>query len=124
LENGRASVCSITSDRAIVIEDWVYDDPAYIFDLGDGRSLYLRGPEYRPKDDDAPWPARQFEIVRTSPDGLWVGVFTGREPLSQVRRVPMAEMPESYWYSCEPKTEAVLPGRPDEILRWLGHLAA
>lgn len=124
LEDGQASVCSVTSDRAIIIEEYEDEGSAYIYDLGDGTSFFLRGQEYFPEDDDAPWPARQFEIVRTGLDGRLVGIFTSREPMSQVRTVPMAEMPESFLFSDEPKTETILPGQPEEILRRLGHHTA
>jgi hypothetical protein len=124
LEDGKASVSSVTSDRAVVIEEFEDEGSAYIFDLGDGTSLYLRGQEYYPEDDDAPWPARQFEIVRAGLDGRLVGIFTGREPVPHVRTVPMAEMPKSFLFSDEPKTETILPGQPDEILERLGHHAA
>jgi hypothetical protein len=124
LADGQASVCSVTSECAIVIEEFEDEGSAYLFDLGDGTSLYLRGQEYFPEDDDAPWPARQFEIVRTSLDGRLVGIFTGREAVPQVRTVSLAEMPESFLFSAEPKTETILPGQPDEILKRFGYHAA
>ena len=46
LEDGDASVCSVRSDRAVVIEEYEDDGSAYIYDLGHGTSLYLRGQEY------------------------------------------------------------------------------
>jgi hypothetical protein len=79
LEDGQAFVWRVTSHRAVVIEEYEDEGSAYIFDLGDGTSLYLRGQEYYPEHDDAPWPAQQFEIVRTALDGRLVGIFTGRE---------------------------------------------
>src|SRR5262245_44751321 len=88
LEDGRATVCSVMSDRAVVIEEFEGEGSAYIYDLGDDTSLYLRGQEYYPEDEDAPWPARQFDIVRTRLHGRLVGIFAGREPLVQVRTVP------------------------------------
>ena len=123
LNNGQASVGSVTSDCAIVIEEYEDEGSAYIYDLGDGTSLYLRGQEYYPEAKDVPWPARQFDIVRTSFDGRLVGIFTGNEPVAVIRTVPVAEMPEGFWSADEPKTETILPGRPDEILKRLGHRA-
>jgi hypothetical protein len=35
----------------------------------------------------------------------------------------MAEMPESFLFSEEPKTETILPGQPEDILKRLGHHA-
>jgi len=121
LEKGEAYVCQVKSESAVVIQQFEDEGSAYIFDLGDGTSLYLRGQWYFPDDDDAPWPARDFEIVRTAPKGILVGVFPGLEPVPKIREVSMAEMPESFWWSERPETETILTGSPDEILVSLGH---
>jgi hypothetical protein len=121
LEDGLALVCRVSTDCAIVIEQYEDEGSAFIYDLGDGTSFYLRGQEYYPEDNGAPWPARQFEIVRTRLDRRLVGIFTGNEAVPQVRTVSMAEMPHGFSFSDDPKTETILPGQPDEILKRLGH---
>jgi hypothetical protein len=120
LDDGRASVLIITSDRVVVIEEYEDEGLAYIYDLGDGTSLFLRGEDYFPEEEDAPWPARQFEIVRSSLNGKSVGIFAGREAPAQIRKIAMAKMPQSFCLADEPKTETILQGEPDEILRKLG----
>jgi hypothetical protein len=123
LEHGGASVCSVTSNRVLVIEESEDEGSAYIYDLGDGTSLYLRGQDYQPEDGRAPWPARRFEIVRTGTDNRLVGIFGSDEALKPFQVIPMAEMPESFWFADEPQTETVLEGRPEDIVRRLGHAA-
>ena len=121
LKDGQASVCRVVSESVIVIEEFEDEGSAYVYDLGDGTSFYLRGQEYYPEDERAPWPAREFEIVRTKQGGRLVAIFPGREPVPEVRMIPMTEMPESFALANEPKTETVLPGRPDEVVKRLGH---
>jgi hypothetical protein len=127
LEQGGASVCRVTSGRVMVIEGNEDEEAAYIYDLGDGTSFILRGEDYCPETADgadAPWPAGRFEIVRSAANDLLVGVFAGGERLEPAQTVSMKEMPESFWSGEEPKTETVLPGRPEEVLKRLGYKPA
>ncbi len=116
LADGQADVSLVTSDRVIVIED---DEgfATYLFDLGDGTTLQLRGQDIYPANEDAAWPARQFEIVRTRLDGLELGIFAGKEPVPQVRTVPVEEMPYSFMIYEVPDTETILMGQPEDILK-------
>ncbi|HBC64385.1 MAG TPA: hypothetical protein DC058_24620 [Planctomycetaceae bacterium] len=124
IDNGLACVCRVRSDSVVVVQEDEDGGSAYIFDLGDGSSLYLRGQEYFPDLESSPWPARQFEIVRTQVDRLLVGVFAGSEPAADIREVRMSEMPESFWFADEPESESILPGAPTEVLARLGHQQA
>jgi hypothetical protein len=119
LESGCATVLKVSSNQCVVIEEFEDEGSAYIYDLGDGNSLYLQGQEYCPTPDDAPWPARQFEIVRAARDGRLVGIFCSHEPVEHVRTVLANEMPQDSWLTDEPKTESVLRGQPDEVLKTL-----
>jgi hypothetical protein len=121
LDNGQAFVCRVRSDSVVVVQEDEDEGSAYIFDLGDGSSLYLRGQEYFPDLESSPWPAGQFEIVRTKVDRLLVGVFAGSEPVADIREVRMSEMPESFWFADVPESESILPGAPTEILARLCH---
>jgi hypothetical protein len=121
LQDGSASVLTVTAAQVVVIEQSEDEGSAYIFDLGDGTCLFLRGgDDYEP--DGAPWPARRFEIVRTA-SGWYLGVFGAEEALEPVRTIPMSEMPESFWFSEHPASETVIPGSPEDVLRSLGHPA-
>lgn len=127
LEHGGASVCSVTSDRVIMIKEFEDEGSAYIYDLGDGTSFFLRGDDYFPEGPEGTndqWPAKRFEIVRMAANDLLVGVYGASERLEPVQTVPMNEMPESFCFADEPRTETVLPGRPEEILKRLGHQPA
>jgi hypothetical protein len=88
LADGHADVSLVISDSVIVIEE-CEGLATYLFDLGDGTSLQLRGQDILPENEDAAWPARQFEIVRTRLDGLLVGIFAETEPVPKVRTVPL-----------------------------------
>ena len=124
IDNGLACVCRVRSDSVVVVQEDEDEGSAYIFDLGDGSSLYLRGQEYFPDLESSPWPAGQFEIVRTKVDRLLVGVFAGSEPVADIREVRMSEMPESFWFADVPESESILPGAPTEVLARLGHQQA
>lgn len=124
LDNGQAFVCRVRSDSVVVVQEDEDEGSAYIFDLGDGSSLYLRGQEYFPEIESSPWPARQFEIVRTKVDRLLVGVFAGSEPVADIREVRISEMPESFWFADDPESESILLGTPTEILARLCHQQA
>jgi hypothetical protein len=113
-------VLRVTATQVAVIEQSEDEGSAYIYDLGDGSCLFLRGDEYAPGDND-PWPARRFQVVRTAWSGWFLGVFGAEEPLEPVLTIPMSEMPESFAFSEEPRSETILPGSPDEVLTKLGH---
>jgi hypothetical protein len=121
LDNGQACVCRVRSDSVVVVQEDEDEGSAFIFDLGDGSSFYLRGQEYFPELESSPWPARQFEIVRTKVGGLLMGVFAGLETVADIREVRMSEMPGSFWFADEPESESILPGAPTEILARLCH---
>jgi hypothetical protein len=120
LADGRATVRHVTSDRVVVVEEFEDEGSAYIFDLGDDTSLYLRGGQYFPEDEGAPWPARSFEMVSSTLNHYWVGIFAAEGTPAQIRTVQMEEMPETFVWSDEPRTESILPGTPDDIVSELG----
>ena len=121
LEAGTARVRRVISDRVIEIVPFDDEGDVYIFDLGDGTCLYLRGQEYYPDDyENQPWPAREFEIVNAT-NGYWLGIFSARGTPPSVRSIEISEMPSEFPWSDEPTTESILQGSPDEILLRLGH---
>jgi hypothetical protein len=112
-----------------VIEETKDAGVAFIYDLGDGTSFYLRSDDYdyypeSTTGTEKPWPAHRFDIVRSSANDLLVGVFGAREQLEPSQTVPITEMPHSFLSAEEPKTETILPGSPEEILKRLGHRPA
>jgi hypothetical protein len=122
LENGRASVCRVTAVAVIVIEEYLEEDmgSGYLYDLGDGTSFYLRGHEYDLDEGAGFFVPRQFEIVRTAENDLWLGIFHVDGRLEPELQVSMKEMPQEYvWH--DPQSESVLPGRPREVLSRLGY---
>jgi hypothetical protein len=124
LQEGRASVCRVTSEGVIVIEEFLEEDlgSAYIFDLGDGTSYYLRGVEYDfDEESDIFLLPSRFALVRTATNHIWLGVFNREGRLEPELTVSMKEMPHEYVWGDSLASESVLPGRPREILARLGY---
>ena len=122
LQDGRTSVCRVTSVGVIVIEEFEDEGSAFIYDLGDGTCLYLRGEGYYL--DNVPgtsWPVRQFDLVRAAANDLWLGVFNRERRLEPELEVSMEEMPREYAWGDSPRSESVLPGRPSDVLSQLGY---
>lgn len=122
LENGRASVCRVTAVGVIVIEEYREEDmrSGYLYDLDDGTSFYVRGHEYDLDEGDGFFLPRQFEIVRTAENDLWLGIFNVAGRLEPELHVSMRDMPEGYVWE-DPQPESILPGRPHEVLSILGY---
>ena len=93
--------------------------PSYVFDLGDGTSLWL-GTDYYPEEEDAPWPAGEFEIVRTVGGDHLLGIFGVRIPLDPIRSITLMDIPENAWGNL-PDGEIIVPGNPTEVLNRLCH---
>lgn len=123
LDDGQASILQVTSDRVICLEPFDDEAQAYIYDLGDGTCLFLHGQEYYPEDfDNTPWPAKEFELVRTAVGHLFITIHNARGKPEHVRVVEMDEMPSDFVWGNEPATQSILPGTPDEVLARLGHM--
>src|SRR3954465_9190104 len=64
LEDGRVTVKRVSAVAVIEIEPLEDEGTGYVFDLGDGRVLFLKGQEYVPTEDGYdPWPNTDFELV-------------------------------------------------------------
>lgn len=114
LADGHVSVLTVTAAQVVMIEQSEDEGSAYIYDLGDGTCLFLRGNDYE-EEHDGPWPARRFEIVRSA-SGWFLGVSGVEEALEPARTIPMSEMPKNFWSSHEPASETVIAGSPEEVL--------
>lgn len=85
-----------------------------MFDLGDGRVLFLKGPCYFPSDEDAPWPSTDFEIVRAAADGTMLGLHCHGTALPPLRVVPGDDVdPQKGW----DEREEVLHMSVDDAVR-------
>ena len=114
LEEGRVASRDVTASDVYEIQECEDEGPGYIFAIGDGKCLLLKGQKYAPEEDRMPWPARQFALVRSIDGQLWIGLFSSGETLSPSRTIEMAECTEEFIWS---DREAVLDGQPEDILK-------
>ena len=91
LSDGRVHVKSIAATSVIEIREYEDEGSGYIYCVGNGRLLFLKGQAYYPHEDDIPWPNTEFEIVRTVFDDFWVGLFCHGVELTPERILEMDE---------------------------------
>lgn len=114
LEDGRVMVKRVRAVAVVEIEPLEDEGTGYVFDLGDGRVLFLKGDDYVPAEEGAPWPNTDFEIVRTADGSLILDLYchgTSLPPLRVVRRDDVD--PETGW----DEREEVLEMSLDEAVR-------
>jgi len=118
LEDGRVVAKRVVASAVIEIEEYEDEGPGYIFDLGEGKLLFLKGQRFFPVDDSMPWPNTEFEIVRTAYDNQWLGIFCYGEKLEPIRRIPSHECrDEIVWADREELIEGDLERFADSLLK-------
>lgn len=103
-----------------VIEIWQFEDEggSYIFDVGSGKLLYLKGQWTELRDDEAPWPNTDFEIARTARDRLFVDIVCYGEKLEPVRTIDPSEISDyDPWEECDELIEGELHAFADSLMR-------
>jgi hypothetical protein len=114
LEDGRVTVKRVRAVAVVEIEPIEDEGTGYVFDLGDGRVLFIKGSYYFPEDDEAPWPNTDFEIVRAAADGMILDVHCHGTELLPLRVVPGKDVdPQKGW----DEREEVLHMSVDEAVR-------
>lgn len=99
LEDGRVTVKRVRA-VAVVQIDLIEDEGyGYVYDLGDGRVLFLKGQDYpSPDDEEGPWPNTDFEIVRAATDGTVLDIHCHGTLLPPLRVVPGDDLdPQKGW---------------------------
>ena len=104
----------VTASEVYEIEEFEDEGPGYIFSLGSGKSLLLKGQKYFPEEEGMPWPACQFSLVYSVDGSVWVGLFSTGEELSPSRIIEMAECTDDFVWS---EREDILDGEPDAVAR-------
>jgi len=113
LEDGRVTVRRVRAVAVVEIEPLEDEGTGYVFDLGDGRVLFIKG-EYFRADGEAPWPNTEFEIVRTIADGEILDVHCHGTALPPLRVIPGDDVdPQAGW----DEREEVLHMSVDEAVR-------
>ena len=99
LEDGRVTVKRVRPVAVVELEPMEDEGSGYLFDLGDGRVLFLKGADYRPLDDgESPWPNTDFEIVRAALDNSFIDLRCHGNALPPLRIVRGEECdPQAAW---------------------------
>lgn len=92
LDGGDVNVRRVEARDVWVIDDDEEGVMGYLFELHDGRVLFLGGQDYVPVDESMAWPSSVFELVRSSRSGMWVGLFCYGDVLNPSRVVSSAEI--------------------------------
>jgi hypothetical protein len=116
LADGRVEVKRVEAKDVIELEEFEDEGPGWIFDLGDGQCLVLKGQTFYPTNEQSPWPNDQFELVRTSKHGLQVGIFCSGKLLEPSQRISTAEFPEEFIWG---EMEATFQGSPAQVVKVL-----
>ena len=118
LDDGRVTVKRVRAVAVIQIEPLEDEGTGYVFDLGDGRVLFLKGQEYVPEEDGDPWPNTDFELVRTVVHDRLMSLVCHGAALPPLRVVPSDEVdPQKGW----DEREEVLRMSMDEAVRTILH---
>ena len=114
LEEDRCLSRDVTASEVYEIEEFEDEGPGYIFAIGDGKSLVLKGQKYAPEEDQMPWPARAFSLVRSPDKSLWIGLFSSGAEMPPARTIKMEECLDEFVWS---EREDVLDGQPEDVFR-------
>ncbi|HEX8393948.1 MAG TPA: hypothetical protein VF665_16515 [Longimicrobium sp.] len=113
-EDGRVVVKRVTACAVVEIEEVEDEGRGWLYDLGDGRVLFLKGLDYSPLDDDTPWPNTEFEIVRGLVDREFVAMAYHGRALAPLRVIRRDEYDvQAMW----DEREEVIEGTLEEVIR-------
>lgn len=91
LENGNVFVKRVSATAVIEIVEFDDEGAGYLYDVGDGKILFLKGQRFYPVNDDMPWPNAGFDIVRSLHGDMWVGIFCWGNELAPIRTLEASE---------------------------------
>ena len=114
LERGEVRARRVVASSVIEIEEFEDEGSGYIFAIGGGRSLLLKGQQYSPIEESMPWPASEFELVRSADGDVWIGLFSKGALLEPMKTVPMEQCTPDFVWS---EREDVLEDEPPAVLR-------
>jgi hypothetical protein len=99
LEDGRAVVTRVRAAAVVQIEPWEDEGTGYLFDLGDGRVLVMKGDDYfvDEDEDEARWPNTDFEVVRAAADLRILDIHLHGAALRPVRVLQYDEYDAERW---------------------------
>jgi hypothetical protein len=118
LRAGRVDAKHVTARGVIEIAEVEDESPGYLFDVGDGNTLFLKGQRYVPAQtsDDGRWPNTDFEIVRSPTEHLWIGIFCSGEKLEPSAVIESTKCKDNVTWS---EREELVQGTPESVLKTL-----
>ena len=90
LADARVDAVTIRPAAVVALEAFEDEGDGYVFDLGDGRLLFLKGQDLYPSDETMPWPNTDFDLVRTHVHGFELGLTCRGEYLPPQRTIPLS----------------------------------
>lgn len=109
LLDGMVAVRNIHATAVIELVEFEDEGGGFIFDLGNGQVLFLKGQQYFPVKDEMQWPNSDFEIVRTVHGNRWVGIFCYGSGLNPIRTIETTDCKEEIaWAEREEVVESDL----------------
>jgi hypothetical protein len=112
LEDGRVMSRRFTATSVIELEEWEDEGPGYLFQVADGKVLFLKGQPYATAEDDTAWPNSDFELVRTLQGNRWVGIFCHGESLTPLRVIAQDQLRDDVIWS---EREDVVEGSVESV---------
>ena len=112
LKHGDVFVKKVSATAVIEIVEFEDEGPGYIYDVGDGKILFLKGQRFYPVSEEMLWPNSEFEIVRAVHGEMWIGIFCSGQELAPVRELQTSEcIDEIVWA----EREELLDGNIEEF---------
>ena len=94
LEGGNVFAKKVSAAAVIEITPFEDEGSGYLYDVGDGRTMLLKGQRFEFPEEDTAWPNTDFEIVYTEPGRMWIGIFCSGEELPPISEIATTECPE------------------------------
>lgn len=114
LENGKVYVKKVIATSVVLIAEIEDEGSGYLYDVGDGKVLFLKGQQYEPVELSMSWPNSEFEIVSTVHGEIWVGIFCQGELLTPVVEIPTSDCVDDLVWD---EREELLDDSLDNILK-------
>jgi hypothetical protein len=116
LEVGAVFVKKVSASAVITIIEFEDEGSGYIYDVGDGRILFLKGQRFYPVNDSMSWPNSEFEIVTTVHGDIWIGIFCSGHELIPVREFETSDCVDELLWA---EREDILDGEIEQFARSL-----
>jgi hypothetical protein len=115
LEDGRVVVTRVRAAAVVQVEPWEDEGTGYLFDLGEGRVLVMKGDDFvDEEEDEARWPNTDFEVVRAAANRRILEMRLHGAALRPVRILEYGDYDAERWWNLP---EGVLEMSLDDAVR-------